>query len=138
MTNPHGKSAYDDWENKPKSHMLTGSTWWTDYPNIVAVQDGTETYFQQDFKMSKPTLLTKKWVTTDVKAFPELLLQIQLLNDDYVEVYEGEGVEEAKEDPATAICEKELSAIETAFTAYKTEVATAHEKLRAYVRSHKL
>ena len=88
--------------------------------------------------MSEPTLLTKKWATKDVKAFPELLLQIQLLNDDYVEVYEGEGVEEAKKGSATAICDKKLSDVEKQFTTYRKEVTTAHEKLRAYVRSHKL
>jgi hypothetical protein len=64
VENPHGpytwNTVIDEWANKPTQNPIKDK-WWNEFPNIVAVQNGLNTYFQQDFKMGEPKLLSKKW-----------------------------------------------------------------------------
>ena len=66
VNNPHGgynhsgPSVENNFANKPTQNPIRDK-WWNEFPNIVAVQDGLNTYFQQDFKMGEPKLLSKKW-----------------------------------------------------------------------------
>jgi len=58
---------------------------------------------------------------------------LYLQDADYVEIYEEP---QAKPETAIEICDKKLDATEKAFASYKKEVSIAHDKLRAYVKSH--